>query len=67
MLGLKAGKPRTLFRCRRSQLTKSISVPNGAQLQFHLIDGCPALVIPVLPKTPVLAWSQYTLLPPAPP
>ena len=36
-------------------------VPDGARLQFHLINGCPALVIPVLPYSPVLAWSSVTL------
>jgi hypothetical protein len=29
---------------------------------FHLLDGCPALVLPVATaRTPVLAWSPWTL------
>lgn len=36
-------------------------IPDGARLQFHMINGCPALIIPVLPHSPVLAWSSTTL------
>lgn len=36
--------------------------PGCAQIIFHLLDGCPALVLPVAKaKTPVLAWSPWTL------
>ena len=36
--------------------------PGCAQLLFHLLNGCPALVMPVITaKAPVLAWSPWTL------
>ncbi|KAI9722614.1 MAG: hypothetical protein M1812_001545 [Candelaria pacifica] len=36
--------------------------PGAGQLTFHLLDGCPALVLPVqATRTPILAWSPWTL------
>ena len=36
--------------------------PGCAELIFHLLDGCPALVLPArTAQTPVLAWSPWTL------
>ncbi|MCJ1465363.1 hypothetical protein MMC07_003981 [Pseudocyphellaria aurata] len=36
--------------------------PGCGQLNFHLLNGCPALVLPVrTADTPVLAWSPWTL------
>lgn len=35
--------------------------PGCAMLHFHLFDGCPALVIPVNAKAPIVAWSPWTL------
>jgi hypothetical protein len=36
--------------------------PGCAQIIFHLLDGCPALVVPVATaRTPVMAWSPWTL------
>ena len=36
-------------------------IPDGARLIFQLINGCPALVIPVSSHAPILAWSSWTL------
>jgi hypothetical protein len=30
-------------------------------MMFHLLDGCPALVIPVNNTAPICAWSPWTL------
>jgi hypothetical protein len=35
--------------------------PGCGTLIFHLFDGCPALVIPVTPKAPIVGWSPWTL------
>jgi hypothetical protein len=35
--------------------------PGIATLLFHLLDGCPALVIPVTKTAPITAWSPWTL------
>ncbi|KAL9128319.1 MAG: hypothetical protein Q9217_002974 [Psora testacea] len=36
--------------------------PGCGQLHFHILNGCPALVMPVsTAKAPVLAWSPWTL------
>jgi hypothetical protein len=29
---------------------------------FHLLNGCPAMVLPVKANAPILAWSPWTLL-----
>ncbi|KAH0551194.1 hypothetical protein GP486_007479 [Trichoglossum hirsutum] len=36
--------------------------PGAAVILFHLLDGCPALVIPVSNRAPICAWSPWTLL-----
>lgn len=35
--------------------------PGCGTLVFHLLSGCPALVIPVTASAPVVAWSPWTL------
>jgi hypothetical protein len=35
--------------------------PGCGMLIFHLLDGCPALVIPVTKAAPITAWSPWTL------
>jgi hypothetical protein len=30
-------------------------------MMVHLLDGCPALVIPVTGQAPICAWSPWTL------
>lgn len=35
--------------------------PGCGTLIFHLLDGCPALVIPVTKAAPITAWSPWTL------
>jgi hypothetical protein len=36
-------------------------IPNEARLSFHLFTHIPALIVPVLVNTPVLAWSSWTV------
>lgn len=36
-------------------------IPNEARLCFHLFSHIPALVIPVIENSPVLAWSPWTI------
>lgn len=35
--------------------------PGCGTLIFHLMDGCPGLVIPVTSNAPICAWSPWTL------
>jgi hypothetical protein len=35
--------------------------PGCGTIIFHLLDGCPALVIPVTSRAPICAWSPWTL------
>lgn len=35
--------------------------PGCGTIIFHLLDGCPALVIPVNSRAPICAWSPWTL------
>lgn len=35
--------------------------PGCGTLIFHLLSGCPALVVPVTSSAPLLAWSPWTL------
>lgn len=35
--------------------------PGCGTLIFHLFDGCPALILPVTAKAPVVGWSPWTL------
>jgi hypothetical protein len=35
--------------------------PGCGTIIFHLLDGCPALVIPVTKSAPITAWSPWTL------
>ena len=35
--------------------------PGCGTIIFHLLDGCPALIIPVTNRAPICAWSPWTL------
>lgn len=35
--------------------------PGCGTIIFHLLDGCPALVLPVTKSAPIAAWSPWTL------
>lgn len=35
--------------------------PGQARLVFHMVNGCPAVVIPIKAHAPILAWSPWTL------
>ncbi|KAI5479897.1 hypothetical protein MNV49_002455 [Pseudohyphozyma bogoriensis] len=35
--------------------------PGESVIQYHLLNGCPAVVVPVLPGSPLLAWNTLTL------
>ncbi|KAI9765813.1 MAG: hypothetical protein M1840_007095 [Geoglossum simile] len=46
----------------RAKMWSTSRRPGAALLMFHLLDGCPALVIPVNSMAPICAWSPWTLL-----
>jgi hypothetical protein len=35
--------------------------PGCGTVIFHLLDGCPAIVVPVTKAAPITAWSPWTL------
>ena len=35
--------------------------PGCGTIVFHLLNGCPALVLPVTKRAPITAWSPWTL------
>lgn len=45
----------------RSHAWSQARNPNEARLRFHLINGIPALVLPVTGQAPICAWSPWTL------
>ncbi|KAJ4301209.1 hypothetical protein N0V90_003300 [Kalmusia sp. IMI 367209] len=45
----------------RANMWSTSRRPGCGTLIFHLLDGCPALVIPVTSKAPICAWSPWTL------
>ncbi|KAF9692493.1 hypothetical protein EKO04_009431 [Ascochyta lentis] len=45
----------------RATLWSTSRRPGCATLTFHLLSGCPALVLPVLSNAPLVAWSPWTL------
>ena len=51
----------TPYRGGRAEMWSSSWRPGGGLLRFHLLNGCPAIVVPVTAKAPVLAWSPWTL------
>lgn len=46
----------------RSQAWSQARNPGEARLTFHLLNGIPALVLPVTAQAPICAWSPWTLL-----
>lgn len=45
----------------RANMWSTSRRPGCGTLIFHLLDGCPALVLPVTSKAPICAWSPWTL------
>ena len=45
----------------RTSAWSQARIPGEARLRFHLINGCPAFVLPVTKDAPVCAWSSWTL------
>ncbi|KAF2108941.1 hypothetical protein BDV96DRAFT_605045 [Lophiotrema nucula] len=45
----------------RANMWSTSRRPGCGTIVFHLLDGCPALIIPVTSKAPVCAWSPWTL------
>lgn len=45
----------------RAGMWSSSRRPGCGTIVFHLLDGCPALVIPVTKSAPITAWSPWTL------
>ncbi|KAF2740373.1 hypothetical protein EJ04DRAFT_424856 [Polyplosphaeria fusca] len=45
----------------RADMWSTSRRPGCGTIIFHLLDGCPALIIPVTNKAPVCAWSPWTL------
>ena len=45
----------------RANMWSTSRRPGCGTLVFQLLNGCPALVIPVTPNAPIVAWSPWTL------
>ena len=45
----------------RTQAWSQARNPNEARFNVHLLNGIPALVLPVTAQAPVCAWSPWTL------
>lgn len=45
----------------RANMWSTSRRPGCGTLHFHLLSGCPALVVPVTSSAPLLAWSPWTL------
>ena len=45
----------------RANMWSTSRRPGCGTIIFHLLDGCPALVIPVTNRAPICAWSPWTL------
>lgn len=45
----------------RANMWSTSRRPGCGTLIFHLLSGCPALVVPVTASAPLLAWSPWTL------
>jgi hypothetical protein len=45
----------------RTQAWSQARIPGEARLQIHLFTDVPALVVPVSAKSPIFAWSPWTL------
>jgi hypothetical protein len=49
------------FTAKTSEQWSQSRRPGCGTIIFHLLDGCPALVIPVTKAAPITAWSPWTL------
>lgn len=45
----------------RAGVWTSSARPGESVMNYTLFDGCPALVIPIKPGSPLIAWSAFTL------
>lgn len=45
----------------RTQAWSQARNPGEARLTFHLLNGIPAIVLPVTAQAPICAWSPWTL------
>jgi hypothetical protein len=45
----------------RANMWSTSRRPGCGTIVFHLLDGCPALIIPVTNVAPICAWSPWTL------
>ena len=45
----------------RANMWSTSRRPGCGTIVFHLLDGCPALIIPVTNRAPICAWSPWTL------
>lgn len=45
----------------RANMWSTSRRPGCGTVVFHLLDGCPALVVPVTKNAPITAWSPWTL------
>lgn len=46
----------------RTGMWSSSRRPGAAMINFHLVNGCPSLVIPTNERAPLVGWSPTTLL-----
>ena len=45
----------------RANMWSTSRRPGCGMLNFHLLNGCPALVLPVSARAPIVGWSPWTL------
>lgn len=45
----------------RANMWSTSRRPGCGSIVFQLMDGCPALVVPVTKNAPITAWSPWTL------
>ncbi|KAF2200745.1 hypothetical protein GQ43DRAFT_373116, partial [Delitschia confertaspora ATCC 74209] len=45
----------------RANMWSTSCHPGCGTVIFHLLDGCPALIVPVTNRAPICAWSPWTL------
>jgi hypothetical protein len=45
----------------RANMWSTSRRPGCGTIFFHLLDGCPTLVVPVTKNAPITAWSPWTL------
>ncbi|KAF2810112.1 uncharacterized protein BDZ99DRAFT_387033 [Mytilinidion resinicola] len=45
----------------RANMWSTSRRPGCGTIIFHILDGCPAIVLPVTARAPIVAWSPWTL------